>query len=464
MDGLMRNALHIERSEVHLLLGWLNKDGRKPLIIRGARQVGKSSLVRDLAKLSQRSCLELNFERYPEHAEFFKSKDPKKILSHLSLHFKQAIDPKMAILFLDEIQAMPKVIEVLRYFYEECPELPLIAAGSLLEFTLAEPEFSVPLGRIEYFHLGPIGFEDFLIAMGEADLVSWMRSFHRHEPIPLPLHERCLEAVKLFWLIGAMPEVVASYATQRSFEEADTIKQSLLQGYQEDFYKYGRIKAMPLLRRVFQTFPNLIGQKIKYTHLDSESKSAQVKAALECLTLARVIYLVYHSAANGLPLRAQIDTKTFKGLFLDIGLLCTSLGLTQRFLLHAPDWSWINRGSLAEQFIGQALLRSPHQKPELYYWVREHTQASAEVDYLWQYETHIVPIEIKAGKTGRLKSLHYFLQEKHGVYGIRFNADMPSLLDGIINLPDYPARPYQLLSLPFYLVEQMPRLFLENLG
>ena len=457
--------MQIHRFEADLLVIWLNKKGRKPLIIRGARQVGKSSLVRYLANISQRFCFELNFERYPEHADFFKSKDPTIILQHLSVYFKKSIDPKTSLLFLDEIQATPEVIEILRYFYEECPELPIVAAGSLLDFVLAEPEFSVPVGRIEYFHLGPIAFEDFLIAQGEQSLLEWIRSFAITDTIPLPIHQRCLELIKQFWLIGGMPEVVAHYSEHRDFQEINNIKQNILQSYQEDFHKYGRIKQIPLIRRVFSAIPSLIGQKIKYAQLDSESKSMQIKEALDYLNLAKVIHLIYHSHATGLPLRAQISPKIFKAIFVDIGLLCSALGLSDLSVIHAPDWAWINRGSLAEQFIGQTLLQlhPPYQMPELYYWVREHAQSSAEVDYIWQYENQIIPIEVKAGKTGRLKSLHYFIQEKHWPCAVRFNADMPSLLDEKAKLPQHEQFSYRLLSLPFYLAGQLNRFIGELL-
>ena len=216
--------MQIHRSEGDLLLSWLNKDGRKPLILRGARQVGKSNLVRHLANISQRTCLELNFERNPEYADFFKSNNLKTILTYLRIHFKKTIDPKISLLFLDEIQATPKVIETLRYFYEEFPQLPIISAELLLDFVLAEPEFSIPVGRIEYFHLGPLSFEDFLGARGETALLQWIQSFSIKEIVPASIHQQCLELIKEYWLIGGMPEVVAHYADHHDFQEINSIK------------------------------------------------------------------------------------------------------------------------------------------------------------------------------------------------------------------------------------------------
>ncbi|CAN5342990.1 ATP-binding protein [soil metagenome] len=452
--------MQLHRLELDILIKWLNKSNRKPLIIRGARQVGKSTLVRQLANSSQRLCLELNFERTPELSDFFVDKDPKQIIQKLSIYAKRPLNPDTTLLFLDEVQAAPQVLATLRYFYEEYPEFPVIVAGSLLDFALEAPEFSMPVGRIEYFHLGPLSFEDFLLALGETALVEWIRSLSIHDTIPLPLHQQCLNLVKQFWLIGGMPEVVAHFSEYADFQEIDNLKQNILQTYQDDFHKYGRAKQIPLLRRVFQTLPGLIGQTLKYSHIDRDSKSTQVREAIEDLQLARIIRLVYHSHASGLPLRAQIDPKIFKVIFLDIGLQCTALGLNQLDIIKGPDWAWINRGSLAEQFIGQALLKlnPSYHAPELFYWVREKSQSAAELDYLWQHKNHIIPIEVKAGKTGTLKSLHYFIREKSWSYAVRFNADVPSLLQETARLPNQDPIEYRLLSLPFYLAEQLERL------
>jgi len=452
--------MQIHRAELDILIGWLSKTPRKPLVIRGARQVGKSTLVRQLASISQRFCLELNFERTPELSDFFVDKDPKKIIKNLELYAKRPLDPDTTLLFLDEVQAAPLVLATLRYFYEEYPEFPVIVAGSLLDFALEAPEFSMPVGRIQYFHLGPLSFEDFLMALGETALVEWIRTLSIHDAIPLPIHQRCLDFVKQFWLIGGMPEIVAQFSEHRDFQQIDNLKQNILQTYQDDFHKYGRAKQIPLLRKVFQTIPGLIGQTLKYAHIDRHSKSTQVREALEDLQLARVIRLVYHTSANGLPLRAQIDSKIFKVIFLDIGLQCAALGLNQLDIIKGPDWAWINRGSLAEQFIGQSLLKlSPsYHSPELFYWIREKAQSAAELDYIWQHKNHIIPIEVKAGKTGRLKSLHYFIQEKSWPFAVRFNADMPSLLQETANFPEQKPTAYRLLSLPFYLAEQLERL------
>ena len=453
--------MKLYRSELESLLKWINKPQRKPLIIRGARQVGKSTLVTTLAEKTGRFCLTLNFERNPELKDFFTDKNPRKIIEILSLYSKRNLDPATTLLFLDEAQAAPQVLEILRYFYEEYPEFPVIAAGSLLDFALEKPEFSMPVGRIEYFYMGPLSFEDFLMALGEKNLVEWIQTVSVKDKIPLPIHQQCIDLVKQFWLIGGMPAVVAHFAEYHDFQEIDNIKQNILHTYQDDFHKYGRIKQLPLLRQVFSSIPRLVGQKIKYINIDPHSKSTQIREGLDALNLAGIIHLVMHTQANGIPLGSQVDPKTFKAIFLDIGLQCAALGLNQLDIIKGPDWAWVNRGSLAEQFVGQSLLKlsASYQPPQLFYWVRENAQAKAEVDYVVQMQNQIIPVEVKAGKTGTLKSLHYFMSEKERHLAVRFNTDVPSYLQNTAKLTNQEVSiSYDLLSLPFYLAEQLERL------
>lgn len=453
--------MKLYRSELNTLIKWMQKPQRKPLVIRGARQVGKSTLVSQLAHVTNRFCLVLNFERNHELKDFFTDKDPKKIIENLSIYSKKNLDPNTTLLFLDEIQAVPQVLEILRYFYEEYPEFPVVAAGSLLDFVLEKPEFSIPVGRIEYFYMGPLAFEDFLIALGEKSLVKWIKSVSVKDTIPLPIHQQCIDLIKQFWLIGGMPEVVAHFAKYRDFQEIDNIKQNILQTYRDDFHKYGRIKQLPLLRQIFNAIPQLVGQKIKYSNIDLHSKSTQVRDGLEALNLAGIIHLVMHTKANGIPLGAQVDPRVFKAIFLDIGLQCAALGLNQLDIIKGPDWAWINRGSLAEQFVGQSLLKlaSSYHPPHIFYWMRENAQAKAEVDYVIQIQNQIIPVEVKAGKTGTIKSLHYFIREKERPFAVRFNADMPSYLQNTVKLTNKEGSiSYGLLSLPFYLAEQLERL------
>jgi predicted AAA+ superfamily ATPase len=438
---------------------WKSNSSRKPLVIRGGRQVGKTFLIRLFAKEHFNHLVEINFERDPEISTLFASRDPEKIIRLLELQFNIPIKSGSTLLFLDEIQAVPPVLSTLRYFYEEMPDLHVIAAGSLLEFALEEPAFSMPVGRIEYMHLGPLLFEEFLIAAGKDRLADFLNHLSLGEDIPGPIHNQLLGLLKIFLVAGGMPEAVAVYLKNSSWQQCESIKQSLLLTYQDDFSKYkGRVQHQRLVR-VFKKLPMLAGQKFKYVNVDRNERSVDLSRALALLCQARVAYKVFHSSSSGVPLGATIDEKKFKALFLDVGLMSTATGLNLLDYEKAEDVMVVNSGSICEQFIGQQLLYSQqsYREPELYYWAREKKNSSAEVDYVIAEGSAIVPIEVKAGKSGTLKSLHMFLREKSLALGVRFNSDIPSLLTLKTTLPDGQNLNYQLLSLPLYLAGQVRR-------
>ncbi|NQT70312.1 MAG: ATP-binding protein [Desulfobacteraceae bacterium] len=439
---------------------WKTKPNRKPLVIRGARQVGKTYLVRMSAGKYFDHLMEINFERDPELASLFASKNPDKIVQMLELQFDCPVRPGETLLFLDEIQATPQVFASLRYFYEELPELHIIAAGSLLEFAIEEPVFSMPVGRIEYLHLGPMQLEEFLIAAGKENLVAFLQEFTFGDSIPGPLHDRFMDLLRIFLVIGGMPESIAVYLKNKSWQECESIKHSLLATFEDDFNKYGKMFKHQRLQLLFRKIPLLVGAKFKYVNVDRNERSAELAKALTMLCQARVAYRVYHSSRSGIPLGATLNEKIFKVLFLDIGLMSTATGLNLLDYEKAEDIMTVNAGAVCEQFIGQHLLflRQFYLKPEIYYWVREKKTSSAEVDYVIAAGTSVIPIEVKAGKSGTLKSLHLFLREKHRPLGVRFNSDTPSLLDLKTTLPDGQNIPYRLLSLPLYMVGQALRL------
>jgi len=448
------------------LHSWKSSSNRKPLIIRGARQVGKTFLIRLFAEDNFDHLVEINFERDPEISTIFSSKDPEKILPLLELQFDVSIKPGETLLFLDEIQAAPKVLSTLRYFYEEMPDLHVIAAGSLLDFALEEPAFSMPVGRVEYMHLGPMQFEEFLIAAGKGRHADFLNNLAPGEEIPEPIHKQLLALLKIFLVTGGMPEAIAVYLESKSWQQCESIKQSLLLTYQDDFSKYqGRVPHQRLVR-VFKKLPVLAGQKFKYVNVDRNERSADLDRALTMLCRARVAYKVLHSSCNGVPLGATINDRKFKVLFLDVGLMSTASGLSLLDYEKAEDVMMVNAGSVCEQFIGQRLLfsRQPYFEPELNYWVREKKNSSAEVDYVVSEGQAIAPIEVKAGKSGTLKSLHLFLVEKSLPLGVRFNSDIPSLMTLDALLPGGQNLNYRLLSLPLYLAGQTRRFIRQCFG
>jgi len=404
--------------------------------------------------------VEINFDKNPEKARLFADKDINRALDLLQIDTGTEITPGKTLLFFDEIQAAPEMLPLLRYFYEELPELHLIAAGSLLEFLLAEHIFSMPVGRVEYLHLGPMNFEEFLLAQGQWRLVTMLNEYSLNESIPEPIHRTLLNAVKLFWVVGGMPAAVAQTVTTGKPDAVSREHVAILQTYEDDFSKYRKRIYPQRLRKVLRRVPALIGQKLKYVNLDPEERSRELADSLNLLEMARVICRVKHSSGNGVPLGAEVKERIFKLLFLDIGLVTTSLGLNLPELEMAEDLLMVNKGALAEQFIGQHLFfaHPSYETPRLFYWQREQKSSSAEVDYLMAYGNKIVPIEVKSGKTGTLKSLQQFVTEKKCPVALRFNTMPPSCSRQETTIAGKERVPFLLLSLPLYLVGQTQRL------
>ncbi len=441
---------------------WKNRKRRKPLVVRGARQVGKSYLVSSFAARNFSDFVEVNFERDPGMKSLFTGSAERSIRL-LELKLNRKIDLENTLLFFDEIQAAPEVFAKLRYFYEDVPGLNVIAAGSLLEFLLEKHTFSMPVGRIEYLHLGPMTFEEFLLATGKALLADFIRNFSLVEDVPDSLHADLLSLVKTYLVVGGMPEAVAAFAETKSYHDVEIVKESIIGTYEDDFNKYGARGEHLRILKVFSKIPHMVGTKFKYVNIDKNDRAKNIAGVLRLLELARVAFPVRHSACNSVPLGAEVNEKKFKVLFLDTGLMVSVCGLSMLDIENAEDIMMVNSGGLCEQFVGQHLLyaKEYYRKPELYYWAREAKSSSAEVDYVISVGTRIVPIEVKAGKTGRLKSLHQFVKEKEADLAVRVNANKPSVLPEASGMPDGQLIKYGLLSIPFYLVGQTHRLITE---
>ena len=459
----------LQRHETDYLRAWAARRPRKPIVIRGARQVGKSTLVHEFARTVGLTLVEVDFERNPELRDAFAGRDPVRILELLKLLSGQTAAAGTHLLFLDEIQAAPEALAALRYFHEEMPDLHVLAAGSLLEFALAETRFPMPVGRVEYMHLGPMHFEDFVAGAGETELAGFLRGFPlesvRERTVPPALHRRCLDLLRRYWIVGGLPEAVAAFvrgpAGAAAWESVSRVLESVVATYRDDFGRYGRSRDR--IRMVFDRLPQLVGRKFKYVDVSREHRSSEIAAALEHLCMARVAFRVFRTAAGGVPLAAGINERFFKCLHLDVGLLCAALGLDVLDLEAPADPTLVNRGAVAEQFVGQHLLYddAPYRTPALHYWAREARNASAELDYVIAVGNRVVPVEVKAGATGSLRSLHQFVRAKSPGLAVRFNADPPSLLRDARTLPDGTTVRYDLLSLPLYLVGQARRLIRE---
>lgn len=440
----------MKRKNLVYLNAWLKRSKRKPLVLRGARQVGKSFLVRDFAARNNLQLIEINFEFSPDIISLFLSKDIQRIKFLVQTQFGKKLNAD-SLLFLDEIQVAPEVFSVLRFFYESQVDFPIIAAGSLLEFAMEDKKFSMPVGRLEYHYLGPITFEEFLSGVGEHDVLSFLNSYRLAEEVPIVLHNKIVELFSVYLSLGGMPEVIQTFIEEKDFQNINHLKSSLINTYEDDFHKYKKRIPWERIRKVFRSIPFQLGNKFKYSNVSSEERAQALGDALDLLCQAQVAYKVFHSQANGIPLGSQVREKYFKVLFLDFGLSAFLLGM--KSVVNLSDWNSSFKGALFDQIVGQHLLylNDPYIKPELCMWAREKAQSSAEIDYLFEQAGTIVPIEVKSGSTGHLRSMHLFLDEKKLAKGVRFNLERPSVFEGSS----------QIISLPIYFVEQLKRLLKE---
>lgn len=405
-------------------MSWKQSAGRKALLVRGARQVGKTYLVRQFANEFD-DYLEINLDQDTEvHKIFQQTQNPGKICSLLSSYYGHRITPGETLLFLDEIQACIPAIRSLRYFYEQLPDLHVIAAGSLLEFALSEvPSFGV--GRIRQIHMYPMSFDEYLEALGYHDLLQAKRKASPEEPLHETLHSRLLEHLRTFLVIGGMPEVVARFVHTHDFLTCHQIQNDLIQSLESDFARYKDRSPVLLLREVFRSVVNQAGQKFIFTKAGQNQSIIKIQEAFELLRMARLVFPVYHTGAAGIPIGANTNFKRFKALLFDTGLqqCLSSLEITD--ILLATDNELINRGPMAELFTGLEILKykNPMDPPDLYYWHRESRNSSAEVDFLIQKGNQVIPIEVKSGTTGKMQSLFLFLKEKNLSKGIRISTE-----------------------------------------
>jgi len=436
----------MERALFTQLKNWQKKAVHLPILLRGARQVGKTYLVEHFGKTCFENTVSINFELSSEYMACFDTLKPKEIINKIEVLSKQTITAGKTLLFLDEIQACPNAIMSLRYFKEQQPQLHVIGAGSLLEFALSQKNMKMPVGRVQYLYLKQLSFTEYLQVTQHQKLLEFITQIEIGDDIPDAIHQTALKLVREYMILGGMPMVVDSYLTTESLAECQEYQTLLLRTYSDDFAKYAATARHKYLQQVYDRTPGLVGQQIKFVNISPDMDSRYLKAAIADLKKAAVIFPVYSTAASGLPLSTHINEKKFKLLFLDIGLMkrATKLDID---LLFAEDLMLLNRGAIAEQFVGQELLayQYPFDEPQLYYWAREDKSSTAEVDYVLNFDSTIVPIEVKAGKTGSLKSLHLLMKEKKLSLGVRISSKKMHMFNNI-------------LSIPFYMVNQLGRL------
>jgi len=434
--------IYIKRHIDKYLNEWKDSPVRKPLLLRGARQIGKSSSVREFGKQFD-NFLEINFdEKENENAKavFERHSSPQKICDELSLIYNMPIVQGHTLLFLDEIQSCIPAISALRYFYEKMPELHVIAAGSLLEFALEEvPSFGV--GRIRSMFMHPLSFDEYLRAMGFSALADRIKTSSPENPLSDSVHKAALQHLVQFILIGGMPQVVATYAQTGKLYDCRQVLDDIMQTYYDDFAKYKKRVPVSRLRAAFSSIIDQTGNKFVYSAVSQADNLEQIKQSVELLTLAGIAYPVIHSAAHGIPLAAQINPKFRKFLIFDTGIMQRFLNLDISQILLGNTLEQINKGAIAELFVGLELIKSaPANNPkQLYYWQREARGSQAEIDYVIQSGTDILPIEVKSGTKGTMQSLRIFMEEHKIQTGVRCSLENFGLLSGIRIYPLYAA-------------------------
>ncbi len=428
----------MNRAVFKWFLNWRDKNDRNVLLVRGARQVGKTYLVRELAKTFE-NYIEVNFEEHREiHSFFAGNLTPMPICEKLSAYFRVPVIPGKTLLFFDEIQACPDALSSLRFFKEKMSGLHVVASGSLLEFALEELP-SQGVGRISSLFMYPMSFTEFLEALNEIPLLELMQNADEDNPIDDAFHNKLVDLLKTYQLIGGMPQVVDAYVQRRDLNECMEILDSLLVVLRDDFAKYKKRAPVSRLVEVYNSIFMQAGNKFMYSRIESNSSPAPLKESMEMLIKAGLAIKVLHTSAQGIPLSSQVKSSKFKLLPSDTGLMQRALGLDMSILLVANDIDIINKGSLAEVFVGLELIRSssPLIKPELHYWHRESRGSSAELDYVVQYKNQILPIEVKAGSSGKMRSMHMFLEQRNLVCGVRMSLENFSKYGKIKSMPLY---------------------------
>lgn len=436
----------MQRSIENELNRWKEEPLRMPLLIRGARQVGKSFTIEKFGKENFDQTVTVNFEFKPTFKDCFRDLDPKKIIRDIELALKVQIQPGTTLLFFDEIQLCPEAIASLRYFKELMSDLHVIAAGSLLEFALVDTKISFPVGRIQSMYMRPLSFLEFLKVMDEDPLIEFILDFEWNVEIGQAVHERFMELVKIYFFIGGMPGAVAKYKATNSLQDCQNYLMTLISLYRADMAKYATKTQYRYLQILFDRAPESVGLRFRYSFIDPDAKSRDLQTALDQLTWAGLLNPIFATSAGGIPLQSQIKSKIQKLLYLDMGMLQTALRVDP-LLFFREDLTLIHSGALAEQFVGQELIANanPHDRMQLYFWEREKKDSSAEVDYVLPVGHQIVPVEVKAGAAGKLRSIHVFLKEKKSPFGIRICSSPPQKSDPVA-------------TLPFYLVSQLQRL------
>lgn len=420
------------RNLVNELIIWKNKTNRKPLIIQGARQVGKTWLMKSFGASHFEHVVYVNFESSVRLQHIFKDDfSIPRIISILEIEAKQKIEAKNTLIILDEIQEAEKGLTALKYFQENAPEYYIIAAGSLLGVSIQKNN-SFPVGKVDFFTLYPMSFDEFLINQNETLLVNELKN--NNWEILQPFHEKLIHYLRLYYYVGGMPEVVQSYLNNKNFEEVKSLQKKIILGYENDFAKYAPIRSVQKIRMVWQTILSQLAKENKkfiYNQLKKGGRAKEFEEAINWLVNAGMLLKSNLVTKPSLPLKSYVDFDVFKLYLLDIGLLNCMGGLNEEILLNKNQILIEFKGALTEQFVAQELMKNY----DLYYWASEH--ATAEIDFIVQKNQIIIPIEVKAEENLKAKSLKVF-EEKFKTYNaLRLSKNYYKKQEWLENRPLY---------------------------
>jgi predicted AAA+ superfamily ATPase len=448
--------VYLPRNIDPVLLAWTREADRKPLVLRGARQTGKTEAVRRLAEHFD-LFLELNLERYEDLGLVRSCRSAGELLTALAARHNLPRFPARTLLFLDEIQESAEAVAWLRFLREDYPQIYVVAAGSLLEVRLQERGFSFPVGRVTFRVMRPFTFFEFLAANEKEVLSRHLdAAVSEGRPIPPALHEQALELLRDYLLVGGMPEAVARWVAERNPATVRGVHRDLVQALAEDLQRFGNLREVGYLEAAFENLRHHYGLRFRYESFAPGYRSQLMKNALAKLEAALLIHRALPTSSLELPLRER-PRSAAKLLPLDVGLALHTMGTGFETMRGLPLGQVLD-GRMAEIFAGQQLLASAPGFPgELFFWVSESSRSNAEVDYLVPIGGRPVPIEVKSAAAGSLKSLHQFLWRAHLSSGIRLHAGLFADEKLQVRMPEGDLS-YRLLSLPLYLAEKVPAL------
>lgn len=439
-----------QRLALKALRQWAEKEGRKPLVLRGARQVGKTTLVKIFAEEFD-VFIYLNLEEKVNADLFTMDVSFEDLLAGIYVKAGIKMENQRTLIFIDEIQNVPDAVKVLRYFYEKRSDLYVIAAGSLLE-SLVGNHISFPVGRVEYMALHPCTFTEFLGALGENILVEQIEQLE----VPQSVHSYVMDLFKKYMIVGGLPEAVANYAKRKDWVSLNEIFNSLLSGYKDDIEKYAqRPKEQDILRYILNYGWGLAGQRFQFSKFCSSSyKSAEMGNAFRTLEKTLLLELVYPLISTSFPILPDLK-RSPKLLWLDTGLVNYVAGM-QESLLFTSDTDELWNGHIAEQVVGQELLGASFAfGVKRMFWVRDARNSQAEVDFVYKYKSHLIPVEVKTGDNSKLRSLHQYMDESQEDIALRlWNGPLTS---DLIRLPS--GKQYTLYNMPFYYAGQLETFF-----